>query len=306
MVKKILLTSFIIIIILVIPKITRADSNNCSLAGDWIFETVGEKAKHGMTIKDLTTNFTLKFLENKQEKKDVTGAPFGCEIVESKLTISGTKFKLKTIYYSPKERKKYIKFSGELCKDGKTITNGKYSMSLGKGTFTASKTKNEESVIVSCSFKTYGGEYYKNKGVNYVAIYVMDKEGANIVRTLKVIGKTWEMKYYREMFQGNKIPPAENAPDAITQATRHNMDDENVIWDLKDKSGKEVPRGTYRIYIELSEYDYTGALVFAEIDIDGISKTVTQVTEIDKPGSIHNVRVEYRIGAEEQDKNSEL
>jgi lysophospholipase L1-like esterase len=155
----------------------------------------------------------------------------------------------------------------------------------------------QSDVVISCSFKPYGGKYYKKDGANYVAIWVMDEAGTNIIRTLKIVGKTWEMKYYRKLFKGAKVPPHQEVPDAITQATRRHMNDEKVVWDLRDKRGQKVPMGTYRIYFELSEFDYTGALSFVTIKIDGKSKMVTQITNVDKPGSIHNVRVKYRASA---------
>ena len=141
MVKKIFLISFFVIAILLVPKITKAVSKNSSLAGDWVFKPIGKKANHGMPMKNLTRSFTLKFLKGKQKKKEVTGAPFGYKIDESKIRIYGTKFKLTTTHIMTGGHREYIKFEGTLSKDGKTITNGKFKMTMGSGIFTAKKIK---------------------------------------------------------------------------------------------------------------------------------------------------------------------
>ncbi len=160
--------------------------------------------------------------------------------------------------------------------------------------FIISNTFSKDSVYISCSFTTYEGvRTVANSGNNYVAVYVLGEDTTRILRTLLVIGKTWEMKYYRGTFGGLRIPPSENAPDAITGATRNTHDDISVVWDLKDKEGNTVPDGTYRIYIELSEADWDGALVYGSITIDGTPEKVTEVTEVDKPGHIHNVIIDY-------------
>lgn len=47
-------------------------------------------------------------------------------------------------------------------------------------------------------------------------------------------------------------------PDVITSATLKMHKTHSSTWDLRDSTGKSVPAGTYRVAVELTEYNGTG------------------------------------------------
>jgi len=110
------------------------------LQGEWKFTTVGKEGQYGQNPQALSQTFTLTFEAKKVKGKAITGKPFGFDITSSRASQAkpGGTVSFSTSYergggtYS-------IDWRGKLSDDGKKITDGKFSLIVGSGTFIAEK-----------------------------------------------------------------------------------------------------------------------------------------------------------------------
>ncbi len=125
---------------------------------------------------------------------------------------------------------------------------------------------------------TYGGKYYykDNKKANLYAVFIIAEDGTFI--------KTIEARGIKEISQfelwlnylGN------NEPDGITGATVRNHDKRSIDWDLKDRDGTTVDKGTYYLHMAYTEdnyEDYPGVEHSTQFIISGEESTVTDNSE---------------------------
>lgn len=118
---------------------TAAAGKNPML-GEWKVTTVGKQGQYGQDPKALSQTFTLVFEEKKVKGKAFTGKPFGFDVVSSRCSpaTAGGSVSFSATY----ERgggSYTIDFRGKLSQDAKTIADGRFSMIMGSGTFTAEK-----------------------------------------------------------------------------------------------------------------------------------------------------------------------
>ena len=102
-----------------------------------------------------------------------------------------------------------------------------------------------------------GGKYApKNVG----AIWIGDASG-KLVKSLEV----WAATRMRYLTEYNKMR-ASMSVDAASRATLPKHRAHQVVWDLKDRNGAVVPRGPYKLNLELTDTDSTGKTVSIDFD----------------------------------------
>lgn len=95
-----------------------------------------------------------------------------------------------------------------------------------------------------------GGRYSpKNVG----AIWIESSNGT-FVKTLEV----WAERRARYLTRWNREASASRV-DAVTSATLRSHVTHNASWDLTNASGQEVAPGDYKVVIEITDHDGTGA-----------------------------------------------
>ena len=110
------------------------------LQGSWNFTTVGKQGMHGQDPKALSQSFLLTFTAKSQSRNEISGQPFGFTIAASHAPLGklGESFSFTTPYMRGSSSYT-ITWRGKLSEDGKKITDGKFSMIMGSGEFTAEK-----------------------------------------------------------------------------------------------------------------------------------------------------------------------
>ena len=110
------------------------------MKGEWEIKTLGTQGNMGQDVKALTQTFTLIFSGDKKDKIPITGSPFGFKIIRSSLQTAkrGDTVRFKAVYHLDKDYE--IDFNGKLNEDGTEISDGKFSLILGRGTFTGKKS----------------------------------------------------------------------------------------------------------------------------------------------------------------------
>lgn len=88
------------------------------------------------------------------------------------------------------------------------------------------------------------------------------------------------------VFLGLNAPPDEL--DAITRATLNRHEMHMLTWDMQDPAGAVVPDGSYKIKIEVTDKDATGAIGEIPFDKGAAPQTVTQ-----SGASFTNATLEY-------------
>lgn len=122
------------------PATGKPKDKDALMAGTWKITCVGKKGNYGQKAEDLSQSFLLTFSEKPAKGKAIEGKPFGFEISSSKLggATPGGSVSFTTNYKrgsSPFS----IDWKGKLIEDGTKITDGKFSLMIGSGTFTAEK-----------------------------------------------------------------------------------------------------------------------------------------------------------------------
>ncbi len=124
------------------------DNKNDVMAGTWKVSTKATKVNSGgQDISVFTQTRDLVFYdkdERKKKKMDISGSPFGFEIIKSDVQSASKdgKVKFKTSYHVVCDIA--IDWEGTLNKEGNKITDGKFSFMLASGTFTAEKVEAEK------------------------------------------------------------------------------------------------------------------------------------------------------------------
>jgi hypothetical protein len=113
--------------------------------------------------------------------------------------------------------------------------------------------------------KAIGGKYQpKNVG----AIWIADASG-KLVKSLEV----WAATRVRYLSEYNKTR-AGMSVDTTSRATLPNHRAHKVTWDLKDRSGAPVPKGKYKLTLELTDTDSTGKTTSVDFDTSGNASTL--------------------------------
>jgi hypothetical protein len=99
---------------------------------------------------------------------------------------------------------------------------------------------------------SFGGEYAPD---NVGAAWITDDGGA-FVKTLEV----WAAKRVRYLARWRDVS-GENIVDAITGASWSGHGAHELVWDMTDTAGREVPNGTYRVNLEFTERNGSGPFV---------------------------------------------
>jgi len=132
------------IALLAAATVYQSGTNACAadsvLPGSWNFTTVGKQGMHGKSPQALSQSFVLTFIAKSQSSNEISGKPFGHPIASSHAPLGKpgesisftTNYKMGPGSYS-------INWRGKLSEDGKKITEGKFSMVMGSGEFTAEK-----------------------------------------------------------------------------------------------------------------------------------------------------------------------
>jgi len=120
------------------------------------------------------------------------------------------------------------------------------------------------SLAFEVTTKAIGGKYQpKNVG----AIWVADASG-KMVKSLEV----WAATRVRYLSEYNKTR-AGMSVDTTSRATLPNHRTHKLTWNLKDRSGAPVPKGKYKLTVELTDTDATGKSMSVDFDTSGSAIT---------------------------------
>jgi hypothetical protein len=150
---------------------------------------------------------------------------------------------------------------------------------------------------VSFTTKTYGGKYAP---VNLGAVWIEDSAGKWVytlemwcgwqnTKSLMPYNAAGGVDYSVGLFPGSNttMPPS----DVITAATqRQHKQHSGASWSFKDKDGKEVPDGMYKLKLEITEQEDAGKIVEVPI-MKGAPAGLVMAT--DGPG-FTNLKIELQ------------
>ncbi len=119
---------------------------------------------------------------------------------------------------------------------------------------------------------------------NIGAIWIEDA-GGRFIRTLERWGKTRARYLTRFNAASNG-----NLVDAVTGATLSQHTTHNREWDLTDNTTCEVPSGDYRIVVETTDYNGTGASAVFPFTKGEMPATITPVDTT----NFHDLLIELR------------
>jgi hypothetical protein len=112
----------------------------------------------------------------------------------------------------------------------------------------------------------FGGRYQPR---NVGAVWIEDADGG-FVKTVKVWART-----RRRYLEGWLDASGGNVVDAVTGATLSSHVTHQVLWELTDLAGCEVPDGDYQVVMELTDRNGPGALARFPLTKRGDPVTLT-------------------------------
>jgi hypothetical protein len=127
----------------------------------------------------------------------------------------------------------------------------------------------------------FGGRYAPR---NVGAIWIEDAHGT-FVKTLERWGST-RARYLTRF----NAASGGNVVDAVTSATLSQHVTHNREWDLTDKTKCEIPTGDYRVVIEHTDYNGTGASIALPFTKDQTPATLTPA----ETTMFHDLLIELR------------
>lgn len=136
---------------------------------------------------------------------------------------------------------------------------------------------------ISFSTQSYGGRYGPR---NVGAVWVESSDGT-FLRSLKV----WAQKRAMHLVKWRNASKSDKT-DAITRATVSRHQEHQLSWDRKDRKGKEMGVGDYRLHIEITEENSAssaapGPTIEVPFHLGGGSKTI----EVDDSEGFKDVKL---------------
>lgn len=119
---------------------------------------------------------------------------------------------------------------------------------------------------------------------NIGAIWIETDQGV-FVKTVERWAKTrgrWLSKF--------NASSAQNVVDAVTSATLSSHTTHDRMWNLKNLSQCEIPNGTYRVMIEMTDTNAAGPSTSIPFTMNGTSQTVTPT----ETANFHDLLLELR------------
>ncbi len=109
-----------------------------------------------------------------------------------------------------------------------------------------------QNIYINAKTESYGGSHAP---LNAVVIWIQTSDGKHIYtpQTWGTSTTNWMLKTWRDVTGLGEF----GWFDGVTEATRQNHDSVlSTSWDCKDTSGKLVEKGSYEIWVEMSESDF--------------------------------------------------
>lgn len=121
----------------------------------------------------------------------------------------------------------------------------------------------ESSLTINFKTASYNGRFAPD---HCIAVWVTDESG-KFIKTLQINGR---YPKYRNMLSSWLKASDYDSTDATTSASLFQHRAHQIQWDLTDRKGAKVPKGSYKVWIEQTEDNsiFPGMVPLAELDIE--------------------------------------